>query len=69
MPFALLLKDLPPAKKAHLSQDSAQDSLSKIGYIKTKVNAAKKLFDELVEQFTKREGGYTHLQACLTAFG
>ena len=51
------------AKKAHLSQDSAQ----KIHYRRLAISklrsksAAKKLFDELVEQFTKREGGYTRI--------
>lgn len=51
------------AKKAHLSQDSAQ----KIHYRRLAISklrsksAAKKLFDELVEQFTNREGGYTRI--------
>ena len=51
------------AKKAHLSQDSAQ----KIHYRRLAISklrsksAAKKLFDELVEQFAKREGGYTRI--------
>ena len=51
------------AKKAHLAQDSAQ----KIHYRRLAISrlrsksAAKKLFDELVEQFAKREGGYTRI--------
>ena len=59
------------AKKAHLAQDPAQ----KIHYRRLAISrlrskpAAKKLFDELVEQFAKREGGYTHLQTCVTSLG
>ena len=51
------------AKKAHLAQDPAQ----KIHYRRLAISrlrsksAAKKLFDELVEQFAKREGGYTRI--------
>ena len=51
------------AKKAHLAQDSAQ----KIHYRRLAISrlrsksATKKLFDELVEQFAKREGGYTRI--------
>jgi len=50
-------------KKAHLAQDSAQ----KIHYRRLAISrlrsksATKKLFDELVEQFAKREGGYTRI--------
>ena len=51
------------AKKAHLAQDSAK----KIHYRRLAIarlrskSATKKLFDELVEQFSKREGGYTRI--------
>ena len=51
------------AKKAHLAQDPAQ----KIHYRRLAISrlrsksATKKLFDELVEQFAKREGGYTRI--------
>ena len=51
------------AKKAHLAQDPAQ----KIHYRRLAISrlrnkpATKKLFDELVEQFANREGGYTRI--------
>ena len=51
------------AKKSHLAQDPAQ----KIHYRRLAISrlrsksATKKLFDELVEQFAKREGGYTRI--------
>ncbi len=51
------------AKKAHIAQDSAK----KIHYRRLAIarlrskSATKKLFDELVEQFSKREGGYTRI--------
>jgi len=51
------------AKKAYLAQDPAQ----KIHYRRLAISrlrsksATKKLFDELVEQFAKREGGYTRI--------
>ena len=51
------------AKKAHLAQDPAK----KIHYRRLAISrlrsksATKKLFDELVEQFAKREGGYTRI--------
>ena len=51
------------AKKAHLAQDTAK----KIHYRRLAISrlrsktATKKLFDELVEQFATREGGYTRI--------
>jgi len=51
------------AKKAHLAQDTAK----KIHYRRLAISrlrsktATKKLFDELVEQFASREGGYTRI--------
>ena len=51
------------AKKAHLAQDTAK----KIHYRRLAISrlrsktATKKLFDELVEQFVVREGGYTRI--------
>jgi large subunit ribosomal protein L17 len=51
------------AKKAHLAQDTAK----KIHYRRLAISrlrsktATKKLFDELVEQFAAREGGYTRI--------
>ena len=51
------------AKKSHLAQDPPQ----KIHYRRLAISrlrsksATKKLFDELVEQFAKREGGYTRI--------
>jgi len=51
------------AKKAHLAQDTAK----KIHYRRLAISrlrsktATKKLFDELVEQFVAREGGYTRI--------
>ena len=51
------------AKKAHLAQDTAK----KIHYRRLAISrlrsktATKKLFDELVEQFAVREGGYTRI--------
>jgi len=51
------------AKKAHLAQDTAK----KIHYRRLAISrlrsktATKKLFDELVEQFATRDGGYTRI--------
>ena len=51
------------AKKAHIAQDTAK----KIHYRRLAIarlrnkDATKKLFDELVEQFLGREGGYTRI--------
>ena len=51
------------AKKAHLAQDTGK----KIHYRRLAISrlrsktATKKLFDELVEQFATREGGYTRI--------
>ena len=51
------------AKKAHLAQDTAK----KIHYRRLAISrlrsktATKKLFDELVEQFAARDGGYTRI--------
>tara|TARA_B100001248_G_C27390144_1_gene461922 strand:+ start:2181 stop:2807 length:627 start_codon:yes stop_codon:yes gene_type:complete len=51
------------AKKAHLAQDTSK----KIHYRRLAISrlrsksATKKLFDELVEQFVAREGGYTRI--------
>jgi len=51
------------AKKAHLAQDTG----NKIHYRRLAISrlrsktATKKLFDELVEQFATREGGYTRI--------
>lgn len=51
------------AKKAHLAQDTAK----KIHYRRLAISrlrsktATKKLFDELVQQFATREGGYTRI--------
>jgi large subunit ribosomal protein L17 len=51
------------AKKAHLSQDTAK----KIHYRRLAISrlrsktATKKLFDELVDQFAARDGGYTRI--------
>ena len=51
------------AKKAHLAEDNAQKLHYRrlaIARIRDK-KAVKKLFDELVEQFAKRNGGYTRI--------
>ena len=53
------------AKKAHLSEDNAA---RKVHYRRLAISrlrnkkAVSKLFDELVDQFTGRNGGYTDLQ-------
>ena len=54
------------AKKAHQSDDAARKVHYRriaIAKIRNK-KAVSKLFDELVDQFLARNGGYTDLQTC-----
>ncbi|MFP6888004.1 MAG: 50S ribosomal protein L17, partial [Opitutales bacterium] len=64
-PFAEKIITL--AKKAHLTDDSRAGRAKKVHYRRLAIarirnkKAAKKLFDELAEQFVNRSGGYTRI--------